>query len=168
MDFKPLSIAVLTVSDTRGFETDSSGGYLVEAAKAAGHKIAERLLVKDDKYQIRACISPWVADPDIQVVLVTGGTGFSQRDVTPEAISVLFDKDIPGFGEIFRAISFEEIGSSTVQSRALAGVANNTGIFCLPGSTGACKTAWQGILSHQLDSRHKPCNFVTQFIGNKD
>ncbi|NCP64169.1 MAG: molybdenum cofactor biosynthesis protein B [Paraglaciecola sp.] len=155
-----LNIAVLTVSDTRTFANDTSGDYLVSALKEAGHNLHERLIVKDDKYQLRAVVSKWIASPDIQVVISTGGTGFTGRDTTPEALSVLFDKNIEGFGELFRAISYNEIGTSTVQSRALAGMANRTAIFCLPGSTGACKTAWQGILAQQLNVNHKPCNFV--------
>lgn len=157
---QPLSVAVLTVSDTRTTETDTSGDYLVEALEAAGHQRGERAIVRDDVYQIRAKLSAWIAAPDIHAVLITGGTGFSGRDSTPEAVRPLFDKDIDGFGEVFRALSYEEIGSSTVQSRALAGFANDTVIFCMPGSTGACKTAWEGVIREQLDSRHRPCNFV--------
>lgn len=155
-----LNIAVLTVSDTRTPETDTSGQFLVQAAQAEGHKVAQHIIVKDDKYQLRAAVSRWVASEDIQVVLCTGGTGFTSRDTTPEALSVLFDKHIEGFGELFRYLSFQEIGTSTVQSRAVAGMANGTAIFCLPGSTGACKTAWHGILQQQLNASHKPCNFV--------
>ena len=155
-----LAIAVLTVSDTRIPETDSSGDYLVQALEAEGHRAVERDIVPDDIYQIRAIMSAWIALPEINAVLVTGGTGFSGRDSTPEAVQPLFDKDIDGFGEVFRALSYDEIGSSTVQSRALAGFANDTVIFCMPGSTGACKTAWQGVIREQLDSRHRPCNFV--------
>lgn len=155
-----LRIAVLTVSDTRTLADDDSGSFLVEAARAAGHEIAVRDIVADDIYQIRARVSVWIADTGVQVILITGGTGFSGRDSTPEAIQPLFDKHIDGFGELFRQISWREIGSSTVQSRALAGLANDTAIFSLPGSTSACRTAWHGILQEQLDSRHKPCNFV--------
>jgi molybdenum cofactor biosynthesis protein B len=155
-----LSIAVLTVSDTRTGENDTSGDYLVQALKADGHHIRARAIVRDDIYQIRATLSAWIADAMIDVVLMTGGTGFSGRDSTPEAVGPLFDKEIDGFGEVFRALSFAEIGSSTIQSRALAGFANNTVIFCMPGSTGACKTAWNGLIREQLDSRHRPCNFV--------
>jgi molybdopterin adenylyltransferase len=155
-----LTIAVLTVSDTRTSENDTSGQFLVQAAQADGHRVKEHLIVKDDKYQLRAVVSRWIAAEDIQVVLCTGGTGFTSRDTTPEALSVLFDKDIEGFGELFRYLSFNEIGTSTVQSRAVAGMANGTAIFCLPGSTGACKTGWHGILQQQLNSAHKPCNFV--------
>lgn len=157
---KQLTVAVLTVSDTRTMETDTSGLFLVKAVLDDGHKLAEHIILKDDKYQLRAAVSRWIASEDIQVVLCTGGTGFTQRDTTPEALSVLFDKQIEGFGELFRHVSFLEIGTSTVQSRALAGMANGTAIFCLPGSTGACKTAWNGILQQQLSSNHKPCNFV--------
>ena len=155
-----LNVAVLTVSDTRDESNDTSGDYLRDAALAAGHVIADKSIVKDDVYQMRAVVSRWIADPGIDVVLTTGGTGFSGRDSTPEALSVLFDKQIEGFGELFRQISFQEIGSSTIQSRAVAGLSNNTVIFCVPGSTGACRTAWEGIIREQLTSTHKPCNFV--------
>jgi molybdopterin adenylyltransferase len=155
-----LGIAVLTVSDTRTENDDTSGQYLAEALHSSGHRLGARAIVRDDIYQIRAQLSQWIADADIQAVLVTGGTGFSGRDSTPEAVRPLFDKDIDGFGEVFRALSYEEIGSSTVQSRALAGFANDTVIFCMPGSTGACRTAWDGLIREQLDSTHKPCNFV--------
>jgi len=158
--FEPANIAVLTVSDTRTEETDSSGGYLVKALNAAGHKLADKQIVIDDPYKIRAIVSAWIAAENIDVILVTGGTGFTARDTTPEAVSVLFDKQIEGFGELFRHISYLEIGTSTIQSRALAGFANKSVIFCMPGSTGACKTAWTKILEEQLDSRHKPCNFM--------
>jgi molybdenum cofactor biosynthesis protein B len=157
---RPLGVAVLTVSDTRTEEDDTSGHFLVEALQAAGHRLVSKVIVQDDIYQIRAILSAWIADDTPQVVLVTGGTGFSGRDSTPEAVQPLFDKSIDGFGEVFRALSYEEIGSSTVQSRALAGFANETVIFCMPGSTGACKTAWNGLIREQLDSTHKPCNFV--------
>ena len=155
-----LSIAVLTVSDTRNSENDTSGDYLVEALQLQGHRTLARMMVRDDVYQIRATLSAWIADHEIEAVLITGGTGFSGRDSTPEAVRPLFDKEIDGFGEVFRALSFTEIGSSTIQSRAVAGFANDTVIFCMPGSTGACKTAWNGIICEQLDSRHRPCNFV--------
>lgn len=161
-----LSIAVLTVSDTRTPDTDTSGQYLQEALLTAGHTCSDRQIVRDDIYQIRAVLSRWIADASVQVVLVTGGTGFSGRDSTPEAVAPLFDKTIAGFGEVFRALSLTEIGSSTVQSRALGGLANNTVIFCVPGSTGACRTAWTGIIRDQLDSRHRPCNFVG-VLGNR-
>lgn len=155
-----LNVAVMTVSDTRDDSNDTSGDYLVEALGEAGHQLAARCIVKDDIYQIRAVLSQWIADSGIDAVILTGGTGFSGRDSTPEAVSVLFDKHIEGFGEVFRAVSYEEIGSSTIQSRALAGFANNTVIFCLPGSTGACRTGWNALIKEQLDSRHRPCNFV--------
>jgi molybdenum cofactor biosynthesis protein B len=155
-----LDIAVLTVSDTRGEAEDTSGKYLVESLTVEGHRLADKQIVKDDVYQIRAVVSNWIAEPAVDAVLVTGGTGFSGRDSTPEAVTPLFDKAIEGFGEIFRQLSFEEIGSSTVQSRAVGGFANNTVIFCMPGSTGACRTAWEGIIREQLDSTHRPCNFV--------
>ncbi len=157
---QPLAIAVLTVSDTRTEADDTSGQYLQDALEERGHRTAARGIVVDDIYQIRAVLSAWIADAAIDAVLVTGGTGFSGRDSTPEAVRPLFDKDIDGFGEVFRALSFDEIGSSTVQSRALAGFANNTVIFCMPGSTGACRTAWTGLIREQLDSSHRPCNFV--------
>ena len=161
-----LNVAVLTVSDTRTPDTDTSGAFLEEALLAAGHQIADRQIVIDDVYQLRAIVSRWIADPGVEVVLTTGGTGFSGRDSTPEALLPLFDKTIDGFGEVFRAISLTEIGSSTVQSRALAGMANGTVIFCMPGSTGACRTAWEGVLRDQLDSEHRPCNFVGVLRGH--
>jgi molybdenum cofactor biosynthesis protein B len=159
-DFEPLAIAVLTVSDTRTAENDTSGHFLAEQAAACGHRIADRRIVKDDIYAMRAVVSAWVADDAVQVVLVTGGTGFTGRDSTPEALTPLFDKTVDGFGEIFRHLSLAEIGTATLQSRALAGLANRTLIFCMPGSTNACRTAWEGILEQQLDARTKPCNFV--------
>ena len=161
-----LKVAVLTVSDTRTQETDTSGAFLEEALRDAGHDIADRQIVIDDVYQLRAIVSQWIADPSVEVILTTGGTGFSGRDSTPEALAPLFDKAIDGFGEVFRALSLIEIGSSTVQSRALAGLANGTVIFCMPGSTGACRTAWEGVLRDQLDSEHKPCNFVGVLRGH--
>lgn len=157
---QPLHIAVLTVSDTRTEADDTSGHFLVEALQEATHVLADKQIVKDDIYQIRAVISRWIADAGVDAVLVTGGTGFSGRDSTPEAVEPLFDKRIDGYGEIFRMLSWQEIASSTVQSRAVGGLANNTVIFCIPGSTGACRTAWEGILRDQLDSTHRPCNFV--------
>ncbi|WP_334078675.1 molybdenum cofactor biosynthesis protein B [Microbulbifer sp. M83] len=157
----PLNVAVLTVSDTRTGDTDTSGQYLAEVLRAAGHNLMERKIVPDDVYQLRAQVSLWIADPAVQVVLTTGGTGFSGRDSTPEALQPLFDKQVEGFGELFRAVSLQEIGSSTIQSRALAGLANNTLVCCVPGSTGACRTAWEQILCEQLDSNFRPCNFVT-------
>ncbi|GAB3274375.1 molybdenum cofactor biosynthesis protein B [Parahaliea aestuarii] len=155
-----LGIAVLTVSDTRTGENDTSGQYLVAALEEAGHRAVDKTIVRDDIYQIRAVLSAWIADESVNAVLVTGGTGFSGRDSTPEAVMPLFDKSIDGFGEVFRALSFEEIGSSTIQSRALAGFANDTVIFCMPGSTGACRTGWEGLIREQLDGTHRPCNFV--------
>lgn len=160
--FVPLNICVLTVSDTRTLEQDTSGQKLQDMAVAAGHNLYQRELLRDDVYQIRALVSAWIADPKAQVVLISGGTGFSGRDSTPEAMAPLFDKTIVGFGELFRQLSYEEIGTSTIQSRALAGLANRTLIFCLPGSTGACTTGWEKIICQQLDSRHGPCNFVGQ------
>ncbi len=159
-DFLPLAIAVATVSDTRTEHNDTSGDALVEHLTKAGHVLAERALVRDDRYLLRALVSRWIADPGISVVITTGGTGLTGRDITPEALLPLFDKTVEGFGELFRMVSYEEIGTSTLQSRALAGLANGTVIFCLPGSTGACHTAWNAILAPQLDRRHRPCNFV--------
>lgn len=158
--FIPLNIAVLTVSDSRSLDEDTSGAYLADSLSEAGHQLYERKLCVDCRYQIRAIVSQWIADEKVQAVLITGGTGFYPRDITPEAVSVLFDKQIDGFGEIFRAVSLEEIGMATLQSRAVAGMANGTAIFCLPGSTGACQTGWQKILKGQLDNRTRPCNFV--------
>ena len=158
-DFHPLNIAVLTVSDTRTEATDSSGQTLVTAMTEAGHHLAAKTLVKDDIYQIRAACSSWIADAQVHVILITGGTGFAGRDSTPEAIRPLLDKEVTGFGELFRQVSYQDIGTSTMQSRALAGLANFTAIFCLPGSTNACKTGWQ-LITEQLDRRHRPCNFV--------
>ena len=155
-----MGIAVLTISDTRTRATDTSGDYLEAAVLELGHRVVNRDIVIDDVYQIRAYVSQWIADPGVSVILTTGGTGFSGRDSTPEAVAPLFDKVIEGFGETFRALSFQEIGSSTVQSRALGGMANKTVIFCMPGSTGACRTAWEGILRQQLDATHRPCNFM--------
>jgi molybdenum cofactor biosynthesis protein B len=159
-EFRAVNVAVMTVSDTRTAENDSSGDALADRLQDAGHRLADRKIVKDDIYQIRAVLSQWIADSHIQAVITTGGTGFSGRDSTPEAVAPLFDKHIEGFGELFRAVSYEEIGSSTIQSRALGGFANNTVIFCVPGSTGACLTAWEKIIREQLDNRHRPCNFV--------
>lgn len=159
-EFQALNLAILTVSDTRDFSNDTSGQLLVDKATTAGHVVVDRALVVDDIYQIRARISQWIADPETQVILITGGTGFTGRDSTPEAVVPLFDKTVEGFGELFRHLSYQEIGTSTVQSRAMAGLANGTLVFCMPGSTGACRTAWDGILAEQLDARHKPCNFV--------
>lgn len=158
--FVPLNIAVLTVSDTRTAQTDTSGQLLVDRLLAAGHRLAARVLLKDDLYRIRAQVASWIAEETVQVVLITGGTGFTARDSTPEAVGCLLDKQVDGFGELFRQISVSDIGSSTVQSRALAGLSNSTLVCCLPGSTNACRTAWDGILAEQLDARHRPCNFV--------
>ena len=159
-DFIPLNIAVLTVSDTRTEADDTSGRVLAECLKAANHRLAGKEIVHDDIYQIRAVISQWIADASINVVLTTGGTGVTGRDGTPEAVQVLLDKEIQGFGELFRMLSWEEIKTSTIQSRCLAGVANGTYIFCLPGSSGACRTAWDSIIKDQLDYRSRPCNLV--------
>ena len=161
--FVPLNIAVLTVSDTRTLETDTSGQVFVDRLRDAGHNLAARVLLKDDLYKIRAQVATWIADDGVQVVLITGGTGMFPRDVTPDAVSVLFDRDIPGFGELFRAISYEEIGMSTIQSRAIAGISNRTLVFCLPGSTGACRTAWSKIIAPQLDPRINACGFTRVF-----
>ena len=158
--FVPLRIAVLTVSDTRTRDNDSSGDYLEQALTAAGHRIAAREIVRDDIYRMRATVSHWIADAAIDGVLITGGTGFTGRDSTPEAIRPLFDKEMPGFGELFRAISVDEIGTASLQSRAFAGLANGTFLFALPGSTSACRTAWEKILQAQLDARTRPCNLV--------
>jgi molybdenum cofactor biosynthesis protein B len=158
--FVPLNIAVLTVSDTRTQETDTSGQLFVDRLTAAGHSLAARVLLKDDLYKIRAQVATWIADDVVQVVLITGGTGFTGRDSTPEAVACLLDKHIDGFGELFRHISLKDIGTSTVQSRALAGLSNGTLVCCLPGSTNACRTGWDGILAEQLDNRYRPCNFV--------
>lgn len=158
--FVPLAIAVLTVTDTRTIDTDTSGAALIERMAAAGHTLAGRALVPDDRYAIRARVSGWVADVRIQAIVITGGTGLTGRDGTPEAVTPLLDKVIDGFGELFRAYSLEEIGTSTLQSRAIAGVANGTVVFCVPGSTGACRTAWDRLIGPQLDARTRPCNLV--------
>lgn len=158
--FIPLNIAVLTVSDTRVEDNDTSGRTLVQRLTEAGHRLADKRIVPDDIYRIRAAVSQWIADPDIQVVVSTGGTGVTGRDGTPEAVVVLFDKTLDGFGEVFRAISYQEIKTSTMQSRAIAGVANGTYVFALPGSSGACRTAWDSLIREQLDYRTRPCNLV--------
>lgn len=158
--FLPLSIAVLTVSDTRTEETDKSGALLAERITSSGHRLAEKRIVRDDVYAIRAAVSAWIADPGVDVVITTGGTGVTGRDGTPEAVAVLLDKEIEGFGEMFRMLSYDEIGTSSLQSRCLAGVANGTFVFCLPGSTNACATGWDKILRAQLDIRTRPCNFA--------
>ena len=159
-EFIPLNIAVLTVSDTRSEKDDKSGALLVERLTSGGHRLAEKAIVRDDVYAIRAKVSAWIADDHVQVVLTTGGTGVTGRDGTPEAVRPLLDKEIPGFGEMFRVLSYEQIKTSTLQSRAVAGVANATYIFCLPGSSGACRDAWDKIISAQLDYRTRPCNLV--------
>ncbi len=158
--FVPLNIAVLTVSDTRTQATDTSGQMLIDRLTVAGHTLAARVLLKDDLYKIRAQVATWIAEDTVQVVLITGGTGFTGRDSTPEAVACLLDKHVEGFGELFRQISVPDIGTSTIQSRALAGLANGTLVCCLPGSTNACRTGWDGILAEQLDASHRPCNFV--------
>ena len=159
-EFIPLGIAVLTVSDSRDESQDKSGGLLAEKIKASGHRLAARDLVADDIYQIRARVSAWLVEPDVQVILTTGGTGVTGRDGTPEAVSPLLDKQIDGFGEMFRSLSYEVIGTSTLQSRAMAGVANRRYVFCLPGSPGACRDAWEKLIEKQLDYRTRPCNLV--------
>jgi len=159
-EFIPLNIAVMTVSDSRTDADDKSGKILAERLIQAGHNLAEKRIVVDDIYQMRAVVSQWIADPEIHAVITTGGTGLTGRDVTPEAMKVLYDKEIEGFGEVFRNISYDLIKTSTIQSRAIAGLANGTVIFSLPGSPGACKDGWDGIIVHQLDSRVKPCNLV--------
>lgn len=158
--FIAVNIAVLTVSDTRTEETDTSGQLLAGRLGEAGHHLAEKAIVTDDVYQVRAIVSRWIADAGVDVVLITGGTGVTWRDITPEATRPLLDKEIDGFGELFRAISFQDIKTSTIQSRAFAGIANGTLIFAMPGSTNACRTAWDEILKYQLDSRNPPCNFI--------
>jgi molybdenum cofactor biosynthesis protein B len=158
--FKPVRIAVLTVSDTREMSDDKSGGLLAGRIETAGHVLADRAIVRDEVGQIREALRRWIADPAIDAVITTGGTGLTGRDITPEAVRPLFDKEIDGFSTVMHMISFEKVGTSTIQSRSLAGVAGGTYIFCLPGSPGACKDAWDGILQYQLDFRHQPCNFV--------
>ncbi|MDB9524814.1 molybdenum cofactor biosynthesis protein B [Oscillatoria sp. CS-180] len=158
--FIPVPIAILTVSDSRTEATDKSGQLLVERLQTAGHTLAEKMIVPDNIYQIRAVVSRWIVDAGVQAIITTGGTGVTGRDGTPEAIVPLLDKELPGFGEIFRMVSYQEIKTSTVQSRALAGVANGTYIFCLPGSSGACRTGWDTLINDQLDARHRPCNLV--------
>lgn len=158
--FKAINIAVLTVSDTRTEDNDKSGHYLCKELQKAGHQLAEKVILTDNIYHIRALVSRWIVEENIDAILVTGGTGITGRDVSPEAITPLLDKTIDGFGELFRALSFEEIGTSTIQSRAFAGQANGTFIFSMPGSTSACKLAWEKILNSQLDARTKPCNMI--------
>ena len=159
-EFIPLNIAILTVSDTRTEETDTSGALLKEKLTSAGHNLADKQINPDDIYRIRATVSGWIANPQVQVVITTGGTGVTGRDGTPEAITPLFDKIIDGFGEMFRSISWDDIGTSTLQSRCIAGVTNGTYIFCLPGSKGACTTGWDSLIEKQLDYRTRPCNLA--------
>jgi molybdenum cofactor biosynthesis protein B len=158
--FIPLRIAVLTVSDTRDEKNDKSGAVLASMIAEAGHELADKDIVTDDEKKIRKKVRKLIKDPDVDVVITTGGTGFSARDVTPEAVSPLFDKEIDGFSALFHMLSYATIGTSTVQSRACGGMANETFIFCVPGSPGACKDAWNGILKYQLDNRHRPCSFI--------
>jgi len=160
VDFIPLNIAVLVVSDSREESDDKSGKMLVKLLTETGHKLADKKFVPDDIYEIRAVVSQWIADPEMHAVITTGGTGLTGRDVTPEAMKVLYDKEIEGFGEIFRKLSYDLIATSTIQSRAIAGLANGTVLFTLPGSPGACKDGWKLIIQHQLDFRHQPCNLV--------
>jgi molybdenum cofactor biosynthesis protein B len=160
-EFVPLNIAILTVSDTRTAESDTSGDVLEALLREAGHELAQRRICKDDVHAMRAIVSAWIADPGIHAVITTGGTGMTHRDSTPEALEPLVDRPVDGFGELFRQLSYREIGSSTVQSRCCAGLANRTLVFCLPGSPNACRTGWEGILREQLDARHRPCNFVS-------
>lgn len=162
-EFIPLNLAVLTISDSRTEETDKSGLALKKLALEAGHQVVEKCIVPDDIYQLRAVVSRWIADSEVHVVISTGGTGITGRDSTPEAMLPLFDKEIEGFGELYRTVSLEEIGASTIQSRAIGGLANGTLVFCLPGSTGACRTGWEKILKAQLDIRTRPCNFAQMF-----
>ena len=159
-EFRPIGIAVLTVSDSRDESTDKSGRLLADRLAKAGHRLAEKAIVPDDVYQIRAIVSRWIADPDVNAVITTGGTGVTGRDGTPEAVRPLLDKVLEGFGEMFRSISYADIKTSTLQSRALAGVANATYVFCVPGSSGACATAWDALIEAQLDLRTRPCNLV--------
>lgn len=162
----PLNIAIVTVSDTRTPETDKSGLVLAEKLQGAGHTLLGKTIVKDDVYQLRAEVSKLIADPNVQAILLTGGTGFTARDNTVVAIEPLLDTPIEGFGELFRQLSYEEIGSSTIQSRAFAGMVNGAIVFCVPGSPGACATAWDKIIAEQLDSTHKPCNFTDKLMQN--
>ncbi|SFW12946.1 molybdenum cofactor biosynthesis protein B [Pseudomonas sp. NFACC04-2] len=166
--FQPLNIAVLTISDTRTFDTDASGQTLADLLQTAGHVLIDRGLVKDDIYQIRAQVSQWIAEPKVQVVLMTGGTGFTPRDNTPQAVAPLLDRQVDGFGELFRQVSLAQIGMSTLQSRALAGMSNGVLVCCLPGSPGACRTGWEQILAGQLDSRTGPCNFTPHLKPQAD
>lgn len=163
--FEPARIAVLTVSSRRGEQDDTSGCYLRDAAQQAGHQVVEKQIIPEDRYQIRAVVSALIAHDDVQVILLNGGTGVTEHDQVPEALLPLFDRTIEGFGELFRQLSYAEIGTSTIQSRALAGIANRTVIFAMPGSTKACRTAWEKIILSQLDARHRPCNFMPQLRG---
>jgi len=160
IEFIPLDIAIMTVSDSRTEETDTAGKTLVDRLIEAGHRLAEKAIVQDNRYAIREVLSRWIVDTGIQAIVTTGGTGLTGRDITPEAVRPLFDKEIEGFGELFRSVSFKYIKTSTIQSRAVAGLANGTPIFCLPGSPGACRDGWDEIIVHQLDRRHRPCNLV--------
>ena len=162
-DFRPLNIHILTVTDTRSQKEDHSGDYLAQALQKSEHILHSRDLCRDEKYDIRAAASAAIADPAVEVLLITGGTGMFERDITPDAVEILFDRAIPGFGEVFRAISMQEIGLSTIQSRAIAGIANRTLIFCLPGSPGACRTAWEQVIAPQLDPRINSCGFTRVF-----
>jgi molybdopterin adenylyltransferase len=166
--FIPVRIAVVTVSDTRTEETDKSGAVLVDYVRHSGHQLVSKTIVRDDVYRLRALVATLIADEEVQAVLVTGGTGFTFRDNTVKALTPLFDMHIDGFGELFRHLSHAEIGSSTIQSRAFAGLSNGTIVFCMPGSPGACRTAWEGIIAQQLDNRHRPCNFVDKLGGVAD
>ncbi|MFP3920405.1 MAG: molybdenum cofactor biosynthesis protein B [Dichotomicrobium sp.] len=158
--FKPVRIAVLTVSDSREMADDKSGALLADRLTGAGHELADRKIVRDEIAEIQAALRDWIAEPGIDAVITTGGTGLTGRDITPEAVRPLFDKEIDGFSTVMHMLSFDKVGTSTIQSRSLAGVAGGTYIFCVPGSPGACKDAWDGILRYQLDYRHRPCNFV--------
>jgi molybdenum cofactor biosynthesis protein B len=160
IEFKPLNIAILTLSDTRNYDTDTSGRTLVDRLEAAGHILVDREIIKDEKPILKAQLEKWIKDDKVQVIIATGGTGLTGRDITPEVFKSLYDKEIEGFGEIFRHISFKLIGTSTLQSRATGGVANGTYLFAIPGSTGACKDAWDHIFAEQLDIRFRPCNFA--------
>ena len=160
-EFRPLSLCLLTVSDSRGPADDTSGDYLAAAIAEAGHRLHDRAIEKDDKYRLRARVSAWIADDAVDGILVTGGTGFTGRDSTPEALLPLLDKLMPGFGEMFRSLSFDEIGTSTLQSRAFAGLANGSFLFALPGSTSACRTGWEKLIRAQLDARTRPCNLAS-------
>lgn len=168
LTFYPLNLAVLTISDTRNEDTDTSGGLLIERAQQAGHVLAERAIVKDDVTEIRAVLTRWIADAGIDVILTTGGTGFSPRDMTPEAVKPLFRREMDGFSTVFHQVSLGTVGVSTLQSRAFAGQADDTFIFCLPGSTGACRDAWDHVFKYELDSRYRPCSLVGQVPRYRD